>query len=67
MTKSTIQLDDKYTRTDGKIYLSTLQAMTRLPMMQWRRDQAAGLNSECRIRAEILVVCGPGQGSRAVS
>jgi indolepyruvate ferredoxin oxidoreductase len=45
MTKSSVQLDDKYTQTEGQIYLNTLQAMTRLPMMQRRRDVAAGLNT----------------------
>ncbi len=45
MTKTSVQLNDKYTRTQGRIYLNTLQAMTRLPMIQRRRDVAAGLNT----------------------
>ena len=36
-------LDDKYTRTQGRIYLSGVQALVRLPMMQRLRDAAAGL------------------------
>ncbi|MCY7355452.1 MAG: indolepyruvate ferredoxin oxidoreductase family protein, partial [Lysobacter sp.] len=38
-------LDHKYTRTDGRIYLSGVQALVRLPLMQKLRDQAAGLNT----------------------
>ena len=38
-------LDDKYARTQGRIYLSGVQALVRLPMMQRLRDQAAGLDT----------------------
>jgi indolepyruvate ferredoxin oxidoreductase len=38
-------LDSKYTRFDGRIYLSGVQALVRLPLMQRQRDQAAGLNT----------------------
>lgn len=38
-------LDDKFTRTEGRIYLSGVQALVRLPLMQRLRDQAAGLNT----------------------
>ena len=38
-------LDDKYSRRDGRIYLSGVQALVRLPLMQRLRDQAAGLNT----------------------
>ncbi len=38
-------LDHKYTRTDGRIYLSGVQALVRLPLMQHLRDAAAGLNT----------------------
>ena len=38
-------LDHKYTRQDGRIYLSGVQALVRLPLMQRLRDQAAGLNT----------------------
>jgi len=40
-----VSLDDKYTATSGKIFLSGIQALVRLPMMQKLRDEAAGLNT----------------------
>jgi indolepyruvate ferredoxin oxidoreductase len=40
-----VSLDDKYTATSGKIFLSGIQALVRLPMMQRLRDEAAGLNT----------------------
>ncbi|MDQ3287148.1 MAG: indolepyruvate ferredoxin oxidoreductase family protein [Pseudomonadota bacterium] len=42
---SAYTLDHKYTRQDGRIYLSGVQALVRLPLMQRLRDQAAGLNT----------------------
>ncbi len=38
-------LEHKYTRTDGRIYLSGVQALVRLPLMQQLRDATAGLNT----------------------
>ncbi len=38
-------LDDKYTLTSGRIYLSGTQALVRLPLMQHARDREAGLNT----------------------
>jgi len=38
-------LDHKYTRESGRIYLSGVQALVRLPLMQKLRDQAAGLDT----------------------
>src|SRR5690606_38669377 len=38
-------LEHKYSRTAGRIYLSGVQALVRLPLMQRLRDQAAGLNT----------------------
>jgi indolepyruvate ferredoxin oxidoreductase len=38
-------LDDKYTREDGTIYLSGVQALVRLPLDQHRADQRRGLNT----------------------
>ncbi|MFC4728406.1 indolepyruvate ferredoxin oxidoreductase family protein [Coralloluteibacterium thermophilus] len=38
-------LEHKYTREAGRIYLSGVQALVRLPLMQRLRDQAAGLNT----------------------
>ena len=40
-----VSLDDKYTATTGRIYLSGIQALVRLPLMQHIRDQAAGLRT----------------------
>lgn len=40
-----VGLDDKYTATEGTVYLTGVQALVRLPMMQKRRDRAAGLNT----------------------
>ncbi|MCP5479548.1 MAG: indolepyruvate ferredoxin oxidoreductase family protein [Rhodanobacteraceae bacterium] len=38
-------LDHKYTRESGRIYLSGVQALVRLPLMQQMRDRAAGLDT----------------------
>lgn len=38
-------LEDKFTRVQGRIYLSGVQALVRLPLMQRLRDQAANLNT----------------------
>lgn len=40
-----VSLDDKYTATTGAIYLSGIQALVRLPLLQQIRDRAAGLNT----------------------
>ncbi|MCW1384874.1 indolepyruvate ferredoxin oxidoreductase family protein [Novosphingobium sp. KCTC 2891] len=45
MTKSVTTLDDKYTKTEGRVFLSSNQALVRLPMDQARRDRAAGLKT----------------------
>ncbi|MGE3731360.1 MAG: indolepyruvate ferredoxin oxidoreductase family protein [Lysobacterales bacterium] len=38
-------LEHKYTREQGRIFLSGVQALVRLPLMQQRRDRAQGLNT----------------------
>jgi indolepyruvate ferredoxin oxidoreductase len=38
-------LDDKYGLESGRIFLSGVQALVRLPLMQRQRDLAAGLNT----------------------
>jgi indolepyruvate ferredoxin oxidoreductase len=38
-------LEHKYTRSEGRIYLSGVQALVRLPLMQQMRDRAAGANT----------------------
>jgi indolepyruvate ferredoxin oxidoreductase len=40
-----VELDNKYTATSGKIFLSGIQALVRLPLMQRQRDIAAGLDT----------------------
>src|SRR5258708_38752097 len=45
MTLATVTLDDKYVQESGRIYLSGIQALVRLPLMQRQRDKAAGLNT----------------------
>ena len=40
-----VSLDDKYTHTEGRIFLSGVQALVRLPLVQRARDKAAGLNT----------------------
>jgi indolepyruvate ferredoxin oxidoreductase len=38
-------LDDKYTRTTGRVFMTGTQAIIRLPMLQRMRDEQAGLNT----------------------
>jgi indolepyruvate ferredoxin oxidoreductase len=45
MALAAVTLDDKYTLATGRIYLTGIQALVRLPMMQRQRDMAAGINS----------------------
>jgi indolepyruvate ferredoxin oxidoreductase len=40
-----VSLDDKYTVTKGRAYMSGTQALVRLPMLQKERDRRAGLNT----------------------
>ena len=40
-----VTLDDKFTSTTGKVFLSGIQALVRLPMMQQLRDARDGLNT----------------------
>src|SRR5579863_898825 len=40
-----VTLDDKYTLQSGRIYLSGVQALVRLPILQAQRDRAAGLKT----------------------
>ncbi len=45
MARDGITLDDKYTLAEGRIYLSGIQALVRLPLLQRSRDAAVGLNT----------------------
>ena len=40
-----VSLDDKYTLDSGRIFLTGVQALVRLPLLQRRRDMAAGHNT----------------------
>ena len=40
-----IELDDKYTARSGRIFVTGIQALVRLPLVQRQRDLAAGLNT----------------------
>ncbi|MEK6351064.1 MAG: indolepyruvate ferredoxin oxidoreductase family protein [Burkholderia sp.] len=42
---ASVTLDDKYTLERGRAYMSGIQALVRLPMLQQERDRAAGLNT----------------------
>jgi len=42
---ASVTLDDKYVLPSGRVYLSGIQALVRLPIMQRQRDRAAGLNT----------------------
>lgn len=44
-----VSLDDKYALESGRVYLTGIQALVRLPMMQRQRDAARGLNTACFI------------------
>ena len=43
MTKTTVTLNDRYELRTGQIFLSSMQALVRLPLDRARRDRAAGL------------------------
>ena len=41
MTLANVSLDDKYTLENGRVFLTGIQALVRLPMMQRQRDLTA--------------------------
>ena len=41
----TVTLEDKYTLAEGRAFMSGVQALVRLPMLQRQRDAVAGLNT----------------------
>jgi indolepyruvate ferredoxin oxidoreductase len=48
MTKvalANVALDDKYKRSEGRVYMTGTQALVRLPMLQRELDRRAGLNT----------------------
>ena len=42
---TTLSLDDKYTQSGGRVFMSANQALVRLPLDQARRDRALGLKT----------------------
>src|SRR5271163_1972502 len=40
-----MKLSDKFTAEQGRVYLTGIQALVRLPIDQMRRDRRAGLNT----------------------
>jgi indolepyruvate ferredoxin oxidoreductase len=44
-----VSLDDKYALPEGRVYLTGVQALVRLPLLQRQRDRAAGLDTACFI------------------
>ncbi|HEY5759969.1 MAG TPA: indolepyruvate ferredoxin oxidoreductase family protein, partial [Steroidobacter sp.] len=45
MTQAPVSLDDKYVQTRGRVFISSNQALARLPLDQKRRDRTLGLNT----------------------
>ena len=45
MTKTVAALSDRYEQASGQVFLSSMQALVRLPLDQARRDRAAGLKT----------------------
>ncbi|WP_119418750.1 indolepyruvate ferredoxin oxidoreductase family protein [Desertibaculum subflavum] len=43
--KADVTLDDKYALEQGRVFLTGMQALVRLPLMQRQRDLKAGLNT----------------------
>lgn len=44
-TMDDYELDDRYLAADGRVFLTGIQALARLPLDQLRADRAAGLNT----------------------
>jgi indolepyruvate ferredoxin oxidoreductase len=45
MVEQAVSLEDKFTRSEGRVFLTGLQALVRLPMAQIRRDRRQGLKT----------------------
>ncbi len=45
MALANVSLDDKYKLEEGRVFLTGIQALVRLPLMQKELDRAAGLNT----------------------
>ena len=44
-----VSLDDKYSLDKGRAFMSGIEALVRLPMLQHQRDLERGLNTACFI------------------
>ncbi|MDD9916847.1 MAG: indolepyruvate ferredoxin oxidoreductase family protein, partial [Rhodospirillaceae bacterium] len=49
MAAPIVSLDDKYALESGRVFLTGIQALVRLPLMQRQRDVANGLHTGCFI------------------
>jgi len=49
MAMHAVTLDDKYALDSGRVFMTGIQALVRLTMMQRQRDLAAGLNTACYV------------------
>ena len=49
LANPSVSLDDKYVLEQGRVFMTGVQALVRLPIMQRQRDAAAGLNTACFI------------------
>ncbi len=49
MALAAVTLEDKYALESGRVFITGTQALVRLPMMQRRRDLAAGRNTACYV------------------
>lgn len=45
MALRSVSLDDKYVLDSGRVFITGIQALVRLPMLQKARDRAVGLNT----------------------
>ena len=45
MALAQVSLDDRYALERGRVLMTGIQALVRLPMLQRQRDRAAGLNT----------------------
>jgi indolepyruvate ferredoxin oxidoreductase len=52
-SEAPVTLDDKYARFDGSVYLTGIQALVRLPLLQKRRDRAAGKHTAVAARSSL--------------
>ena len=45
MAEFAVTLDDKYSLNEGRVFITGVQALARLPMVQRQRDVISGLNT----------------------